>query len=136
MEDEKMIELNKYSNEELIKLKEQITNELLKRNPQKKVLYKTDCYNSSDYHHNKYKHWARIIKSIDETKTNGYAFIGEKIEIRKESLVPINSFIVECCGYDLKIYKVNGNDDKEIILTGRYNKFVSFIQEAKELINL
>ena len=131
-----MIELNKYSSEELIKLKEEITNELLKRNPQKKVLYKFDCSNSSDYHHNKYRHWGRIIKTIDETKTNGYAFIGEKIELRKESLVPINSFIVECCGDDLKLYKVKGNDDKEIILEGRYNKFVSFIQEAKELTKL
>ena len=36
-----MIELNKYSNEELIKLKEEITNAFLKRNPQKKVLYQT-----------------------------------------------------------------------------------------------
>ena len=75
-------------------------------------------YTNTNYHHNKYRHWGRIIKTIDETKINGYAFI------------------VECCGDDLKLYKVKGNDDKEIILEGRYNKFVSFIQEAQELINL
>lgn len=131
-----MVELNKYSDEELIKLKDEILEELSKRNTIKNVLYKFDCYDFSDYHIRKYRHWGRIIKSIDETKTNGYAFIGDKIELRKECIVPVDSFIVECCGDDLKIYKVNGDDDKELLLEGRYNRFVSFVKEAKELIKL
>ena len=79
-------ELKGLSIEELGKLQEHIVKEKDTRGC-KKTIYTHDCFGSSDYHFRKYKHFAKKITSIDGNKTNGYAFSGEFLDVRKENLV-------------------------------------------------
>lgn len=119
---------------ELEKLQESIVKERgLKE--KKQSIYTHDCYGSSDYHFGKYKHYSKKITAIDSTKTNGYAFSGEFLQLRNENLVPEGSYVIEACSCKLRIYRVD-NDLKELILEGSSSSYVSFIREAKELTGL
>ncbi|MCD3223982.1 hypothetical protein [Clostridium botulinum] len=124
----------------LLELKEQIEQELKERNPKKeKVIYKHECFGRSNYHQNKYKHWIKKLDAIDDSKTNGYAFVGNFLNVDTENLIEVNNYVVEVCGRTLTLYKVvkNANEgNKEFILEGNYNNIISFIKECKEIINL
>lgn len=101
----------------------------------KKSIYTHDCFGSSNYHYGKYKHYSKVITSIDDSKTNGYAFNGEFLKVDKENRIPEGSYVIETCSITLRIYKVT-NDEKELILEGKSRNYVSFIREAKELTGL
>lgn len=101
----------------------------------KKSIYKHDCFGSSTYHFRKYKHYAKVLDSIDATKANGFAFVGDFLSYDKEDVVKDGSYIIEVCHESHRIYKVE-NDVKELILEGSRKELVSFIKRAKELTNL
>jgi len=69
----KMLEnLKNMSVEELESLRTKINEELEARKPKKEyAVYSHDCMNTANYHKNKYKHWAKLVTSIDTTKANG-----------------------------------------------------------------
>lgn len=131
---EKIIEeLEKLSLEDLELLKGKIKKCIDAKSDKKKmVIYKCDCFDSSDYHFNKYKHYAKVLTGIDCTETNGYAFQGEFISVRKENLIQDGSYIIENCNYHLYLYKLE-SDEKNLCLEGSTNKIISFIKKAKEI---
>lgn len=132
--EEYMEKIKSLNLEELQTLQEQIIKEKDSRAP-KKFIYSHDCCGYSNYHISKYKHYSKRITGVDDSKTNGYAFLGEFLNVRKENLVPDGSFILEVCNMSLKLYKIN-KECKELVLEGYTNMFVSFIKEAKELTKL
>ena len=101
----------------------------------KKTIYTQDCFDSSDYHIRKYKHFAKKITAIDSNKTNGFAFLGEFLDVNKENLVSQGSYIVEVCSSSIKLYRAF-NDSKELLLKGSSSGYVSFIRKAKEITGL
>ncbi|MEA5056456.1 hypothetical protein SDC9_114108 [bioreactor metagenome] len=127
-------QIKNLSLEELHLFQEHILKEKDSRNPQK-YIYTHDCCGYSNYHMNKYKHYSKRITAIDDSKTNGYAFQGEFLNVRKENLIPDGSYILEVCNMSLKLYKIN-KESKELVLEGYSNMFVSFIKEAKELTKM
>ena len=112
--------------EELKILQSVIADEIKARNSSALVLYTHGCKNSANYHLNKYKHWAKLVKSVDTTKTNGYAFAGEFLAVTAEHKVPIGSVIVEVCGKDIDGY-VMESTGKHHVASGKINSMSSFI---------
>ena len=127
-------QIKSFNLEELRLLQEHILKEKDSRVTPKYV-YTHDCCGYSNYHIKKYKHYSKRITAIDETKVNGYAFLGEFLNVKKENLVPDESFILEVCNMSLKLYKTK-KETKELVLEGYSNMFVSFIKEAKEITKL
>ena len=95
--------------------------------------YTHECHESSTHHLSKYKHWAKIVKDVDITKTNGYAFIGDFISVNQEHMIPEGSVIVEVCGTDFKVYKII-NGSKIYYSRGSYGKLHDFIIDVNNLI--
>lgn len=120
--------------EELKTLKEDLQN-IINSKQKKRTVYTHDCMGSSSYHFVKYKHYAKLIKSIDDSKDNGYAFVGDFLPVNQETLIPDCSYVVEACSEKLQLYLIK-NDEKELLLTGIKKSMVSFIREAKEITNL
>jgi hypothetical protein len=110
----RMVELKNMSIEELLALKTQIEEEIKSKQPQPEkkelVLYTHACKNSSNYHRNKYKHWAKLITTVDTSKTNGYAFIGEFLNINAEHKLPVGSIVVEVCDITINAYLINSTE--------------------------
>lgn len=104
-----------------------------KKSIAKKVIYTNDCYEESNYHKRKYRHYAKELTGIDITKTNGYAFQGKFLKIDQEDLVTVGSYVVECCFTTLSLYLIK-EDGKELIF--RSERIISFIQKAKEITGL
>lgn len=141
IEEEKEMDIKNMKTKELIELKKEIEQELKtreKNTTKEKVIYKHDCCDCSNYHKNKYKHWIKKIDIIDDTKTNGYAFQGEFLNINNENLVEIDSYVIEVCGHELWLYKVknDGDQNKEFLEGGTYKNMISFIKKCKEITNL
>lgn len=127
--------LNELTNEELQKLKQEVLERINLKRGTKHVIYTHACYGSSNYHFRKYKHFSKLITSIDDTKSNGYAFNGEFLLADKENLIKDGSFVVEVCDCSLSLYKVEA-DGIKLVLQGNSRRYVSFIQEAKRLTEL
>ena len=87
----------------------------------KMTIYTHDCFDSSDYHIGKYKHFAKKITSIDGIKTNGFAFSGEFLDVKKENLVLEGGYVVEVCSGSIKLYRAC-DDSKELLLKGSSSK--------------
>lgn len=121
--------------EDIKELKNKISFLIDFKDKTKKSIYKHDCFGSSTYHFRKYKHYAKVLDSIDDTKANGFAFVGGFLNCDKEDIVRDGSFIIEVCHEDYRLYKIE-NDVKELILEGRRKELVSFIKSVKELTNL
>lgn len=103
-------------------------------NGMKMVVYEHDCMGAASYHLGKYKHWAKLITGVDTTKTNGFAFQGEWLQVTSQNLVPNGSLVVEFCGYDgkeFKLYRVSENGKEEIAVAER-GKLIEFIRIAAE----
>ena len=62
-----------------------------------KVLWTHPCQEASKHHRQKYTHWAKCVIDVDTTKTNGYAWQGDFLNVEAEHLVPVASFIVWAC---------------------------------------
>lgn len=122
--------------EELEKLKSAVNIAIKEKRTDTRTIYTHDCYGSSKHHFNKYNHWAKVIKKIDDTKTNGYAFTGDFIGVEKENVVLVGDYVVEVCSTELKLYKALENEEKELLAEGRYNSFATFIKECKEITDL
>ena len=88
-----------------------ISDEIKARNSSALVLYTHGCKGAASYHLGKYKHWAKLVTSVDTTKTNGYAFAGEFLAVTAEHKVPLGSVIVEVCGKDIDgyVYESDGS---------------------------
>lgn len=129
------VDLKNMSIEDLKNLAVQIQLEIESRKPiTELVLYTHDCKDSANYHKNKYKHWSKLIKSVDTSKTNGYAFIGEFLNINYEHKIPVNSIIVEVCDTKIKAYKITASG-KELIDESKVTSMSNLIQNvADELI--
>lgn len=124
--------VNSLNLEELKELKKIIKERMTKEfKNTKMVIYKHDCFGSSNYHFGK-RHWCKLINDIDDTKTNGYAFNGEFLYANKENLVPINSYVVELCSNNLRLYLINGDEDKTLLAEGEPSMYISFIRKCKE----
>ncbi len=128
------LNLKDLTTEELEILKAEILKERDSRGTNK-TIYRHDCYDSSNYHIGKYKHFAKRLTGIDDSKTNGYAFSGDFLSIEGENLVTEGSYIVEVCSWKIKLYRAS-NDEKELLLEGTSSAYVSFIREAKEIARL
>lgn len=122
----KLIEESKLTKENLLELKEHINKKIEAITDNKLIVYTHKCIDSSDYHKRKYKHWTKLVNSIDITKTNGYAFLGEFLNINKEHKLKKDSIIVEVC--DLKIVAYRINEEITIIAEAQTNKMSNFIE--------
>lgn len=101
--------------EELKELRQRINEEIARKQENEAlVLYIHDCKNSAKYHKGKYKHWAKLVKSVDTTKTNGYAFVGDFLNINYEHKIPSGSIVVEVCGNTITAYKVTNQGKEEM----------------------
>lgn len=95
--------------------------------------YTHECHDASSHHLSKYKHWAKLVKDVDITKINGYAFIGDFLCVTQEHMIPEGSVIVEVCGTDFRSYKIV-NGVKMYYSRGIYGKLHDFIVDTKKLI--
>jgi hypothetical protein len=91
------------------------------------VLYTHGCKNSARHHLSKYKHWAKVVTSVDTTKTNGYAFQGEFLGVTREHKLPVGSIIVEVCDTDIFAYRLTLEGKKEIT-KGKTKSMSAFIE--------
>ena len=130
--EEMILSLNQ---EELKETKKLIEKQLAEKSENEKVIYTHNCYDASNNHFRKYKHWCKLIEDIDSNKTNGFAFIGDFLFTDKENLVNKNSFVVEVCANDLSLYKITGDNEKELMLEGKSGKYVTFIKECIKAMN-
>lgn len=101
-----MLELKNMSLEELKSLESQVKAEIADRQQPELVVYSHGCKKSARYHLGKYKHWAKLVKSVDTTKTNGYAFAGDFLKVEAEHKVPVGSIIIEVCGSTITAYEM------------------------------
>ena len=127
--------LDNCNKEELEEVVKYITEQLKPKKKQQLCIYKHDCSSESNYHVQSSKHWAKVVKEVDTSKSNGYAFKGDFLKVKGENLVPQDAYVVETCGGSLKLYHVIESHKKEEVLTGRLANFCSFIQGVAEIIN-
>lgn len=97
-------------------------------------VYTHDCKESANYHLNKYKHWAKLVKAIDKSKTNGYAFIGDFLKVQNEHRVPKNSIVVEVCDTTLTAYRITGDHEKEKITSASMRSLSGLISKLFDLV--
>jgi hypothetical protein len=128
--------LKSMSTEELKELKEQIKDELDSRE-KKYGIYEHDCIASAKYHLGKYKHWAKQLNSVDSSKTNGFAFIGDWLSVNSQNKLPLNSIVVEFKGCEgsgsYTLYRITENGKEKIIDADKTN-ISELIDKAKELV--
>lgn len=124
--------LKDFSSDELRELQAQIKEELGRRETEK-VLYTHECKNCAGYHLGKYKHWAKKLSGVDTSKTNGYAFAGEFLDVRSEHKVPAGSIVVEVCGMDFAAYRCTANG-KEELARCKTNEMSNSIELLAELV--
>lgn len=129
-----MLNLKELSIEELNDLLKDVKEEIASRN-NKKIIYCCDVKGNSEYSLKKYKSWAKLITNIDTTKTNGYAFVGNFLNVRTENLVNAGDYVVELVqDQNYFLYKATGDNNKELLLEGKRNNLITFIRECKKII--
>jgi len=126
------INFKEMSTEELKKLIEGARKELESRAAEL-VLYAHDCKGDSRYHLSKYKHWAKKVSSVDVTKTNGYAFIGQFLDVRSEHKLPVGSVVVEVCGDNVRAYKLTKDGKKRFAEANRKSMSDLIAKVAEEI---
>ena len=105
--------LTELSLEEL-QLKDQITSEIASRQQVSRVVFTHPCFNSSTYHHQKHKHWAKLVKAVDVTKNSGYAFSGEFFDVQREHKVPEGPIIATVCDREATLWHVTADGVIEV----------------------
>ena len=132
--EETTMNLKEMTIDELKELQKAINTEIVSRQPKKElVLYTHDCQDAANYHLRKYNHWAKLLKGIDKTKTNGYAFVGGYLEVTEEHMIPDGSIVVEVCSDNVTAYRVT-ESGKENIGECKYNKMRSLIVELAKIM--
>lgn len=131
------MDLKNMTQEELEKLLKDVKKEIDTRNQKiEKVIYICDNRDASNYKLRKYKNWSKVVKEVDTTKTNGYAFVGDFLSIQLENLVDKNSFVVELVDtHNIYLYKAVSDNNKELIFSGSKYNLITFIKKCAELIN-
>lgn len=112
-------------------LKEQ-ENEMVEN---EEVIYTHECYDQSNYHLKKSKHWAKLVKSIDKDKKDMFAFDGEWLSVTEENIVHVGDIILQFKGCKDRCYsliKVLEKGELEYLVTGTMKNKVSFIKECYE----
>lgn len=105
--------LREMTTKELTELLARVRAELDSRTSESEmVAYTHDCFGSARYHLGKYKHWAKKVDAVDITKSNGYAWKGEWLQVNAENMVPVGSLVVEVCGSDMAVYRATGHGEK------------------------
>jgi hypothetical protein len=100
-----------------------------------KVVYEHECKGSARHHLMKYKHWAKLITSVDTSKTNGFAFDGEFLDVNSEHKIDVGSLVVEACGDMITLFRIE-EDGKLELTKYQKNKMSALIERAaKELEN-
>lgn len=122
--------------EELHRAVAEVKEEITKReqDSSKMYVYTHECAKSVKYHRNKYKHWAKLVSSVDTSKTNGYAYAGRFLNIGSEELIPVDSIVIECCGTTIIAYKCTQEGKKEINSAEKKAQ-TSLIRELAKIIN-
>jgi len=111
--------------------------ELDSRNPEEVrelILYTHGCKRSAHYHLGKYKHWAKVVKQVDMTKANGYAFIGEFLGVGQEHKLPGNSIVIEVCDHKITAYQLMGEDKIIQLTTGDTRSMSAVIDRVNQAI--
>lgn len=122
--------------DELTEIKKIINEEINKKNNNDRVIYRPQFYDSSNYALTKYKNWAKCINAIDDTKKNGYAFLGTFMSIREENIVEKGAYVIELFDKSIKLYRITGDNEKEELLEGKTTSYVTFIRECKKITDL
>jgi len=100
-----------------------------------KVVYEHECKGSARHHLMKYKHWAKLITSVDTNKTNGFAFGGEFRDVNSEHKIGVGSWVVVACGDTITLFRID-EDGKAELAVAQKNKMSALIERAaKELEN-
>lgn len=129
-----IMNLKEINTMDLINMRQEIDEELkTRKNQSKMAIYKHDCFDRTKNHLRKYKHWAKWVKSVDISKSTGYAFSGEFLPVDKESKIPEGAIIVEVCDSDLKCYEIK-EYEKRLLCEGEYKKMVSFIEQVAKFV--
>lgn len=136
---ESKINFKELTDDELKSFIEESKKELVFRQKDiKQVIYTHDCVNGAKHHYGKYKHWAKIVDTIDTTQKGGYMFGGRFLDVKSENSVPNGSIIVEVCGscYSdyYKCYRVTQNG-KELLTNAKSNEAITFAQIVKKFIS-
>lgn len=126
----------KESTEALLELKKELTAQLEWVNARleakaetKKIIWSGACIGCATYHRGKYKHWAKVITSIDTSKKNGYAFQGTWLDYFSENEVLETAWILEYdCNYKYMFYQAGKG--RETAIKGTYSAFVTFRNEC------
>lgn len=95
--------------------------------------YSHDCQDRANYHMGKYKHWAKLVKSVDTTKSDGYAFTGDFLPVDRESRVLVGTVVVERCHNTVTAYRVD-KDGKHQINQCDARKMTRLILEVAEVL--
>lgn len=129
-----MGEIKDMSIDDLQSLQTQIKEEIERRSIKSElVLYTHSCKNAAKHHLSKYKHWAKLVQSVDTTKTNGYAFMGDFLTVTTEHKIPSGSIVVEMCEPNVYAYRVTA-DGKTLIAECDRRSMSSLIEiVAKEI---
>lgn len=100
--------------EELEQLKQEVAKEIASRRANSYVTFSHPCRTSSNYHRHTYKHWVKLVKTVDVTKNSGYAFDGEFLDIEREHKVPVGSIIVTVCDDWATLWQATEDSVQEI----------------------
>jgi len=74
-----------------------------------------------------------VVKSVDTTQTNGYAFQGDFLGVRREHKLPVDSVVVEVCGEEVRAYRMT-QEGKKLIAECRRNEMSALIGAVADAI--
>ena len=132
-----MIDLTQLTTQELEELMAQVRQELASRRAADTptlISWSHDCSEAANYHLNKYKHWAKLVTSVDTTKSNGYAFNGEFLDVRRQHKVPVGGIIVWVCGTNLVASRITV-DGPVTVAEGTYNRMADFVDAVAAVMD-
>jgi len=129
--------LKKAPEEELVEILRLVKEEINSRRARRaEVTYRHNCWDNSNYHLRKYKHWAKVIHAVDTSRTNGYAWQGSWLRIDSDNLVPQDSLVVEFCGdeNEVRVYRAIADGTKELVGQAPTNQQVGLIRKVADLL--
>ena len=75
-----------------------------------------------------------LVTSVDRSKTDGYAFIGDFLKYKTENMIPEGSIVVEVCNTNYYAYRVTDDYFKELIAQGKRGSLHQFIVAVDEAL--
>jgi hypothetical protein len=131
-----MIDLTQLTTQELEGLMAQVRQELASRRADTSALinWSHPCSEASQYHNAKYRHWAKLVKSVDTTKSTGYAFDGEFLRVRQQHKVPVGGIIVWTCDKTLVASRITA-EGPVTVAEGTYAQMADFIDAVAAVMD-